>query len=74
MATRITSKGQITLPKLVRDALGLKPGDAIEFVYGERDFSIRKVMQPSPISRYRGHLTALAGTTPDAIITELRGD
>lgn len=28
----ITSKGQITLPKEVRDRLSLKPGDAIEFI------------------------------------------
>jgi antitoxin PrlF len=28
----ITSKGQITLPKEVRDRHALKPGDAIEFV------------------------------------------
>jgi antitoxin PrlF len=28
----ITSKGQITLPKEVRDRHSLKPGDAVEFV------------------------------------------
>jgi antitoxin PrlF len=28
----ITSKGQITLPKEVRDRHSLKPGDAIEFI------------------------------------------
>lgn len=29
---RITSKGQLTLPKQVRDRHGLKPGDEVEFV------------------------------------------
>lgn len=28
---RITSKGQITVPKAVRDALGVKQGDALVF-------------------------------------------
>ena len=28
----VTSKGQITLPKDVRDRHGLKPGDSIEFL------------------------------------------
>jgi antitoxin PrlF len=28
----ITSKGQLTLPKEVRDRLSLKPGDAVEFI------------------------------------------
>lgn len=38
MATaRITSKGQITIPKQVREHLGLEPGDALEFwIEGDR--------------------------------------
>ena len=31
---KITSKGQITIPKSVRDHLDLKPGDRIEFRKG----------------------------------------
>lgn len=35
MATaRVTSKGQITLPKIIRDHLGLKSGDRVEFLIG----------------------------------------
>ncbi len=34
---RVSSKGQITIPKAVRDALGIKQGDAVLFsVDGER--------------------------------------
>jgi len=29
---RLTNQGQITVPKAVRDALGVRPGDDIEFV------------------------------------------
>lgn len=29
---KITTKGQLTLPKEVRDRYGLKPGDRVEFV------------------------------------------
>ena len=30
MATTVTQKGQVTLPKHVRDAAGIKPGDTVE--------------------------------------------
>ena len=33
----LTSKGQTTIPKDVREHLGLQPGDRIEFVLGEDD-------------------------------------
>jgi len=36
-AARVTSKGQVTVPKAVRDALGIKEGDEIVFrVEGNR--------------------------------------
>ena len=31
MATTITSKGQVTIPKPVRDLLGVGPGSRVEF-------------------------------------------
>jgi antitoxin PrlF len=36
-AARVTSKGQVTVPKVVRDALGIKTGDQVVFrVEGKR--------------------------------------
>jgi AbrB family looped-hinge helix DNA binding protein len=32
---RLTSKGQVTIPKRIRDFLGLAPGMAVEFVLGQ---------------------------------------
>lgn len=33
MPAKITSKGQITIPKWVRDLLDLKPGTRVEFIF-----------------------------------------
>jgi AbrB family looped-hinge helix DNA binding protein len=36
-AARVTSKGQVTIPKVVRDALGIRQGDEVVFrVEGRR--------------------------------------
>ncbi len=45
MATaKITSKGQVTLPKSVRDALHLRSGDKIDFVFTrDREVLLRPV-------------------------------
>ena len=43
----LTSKGQLTLPKDVRDALGVGPGDRIDFVRMEDgSYSILQATQP----------------------------
>ncbi len=34
-SAKLTSKGQITLPARLRERLGVKPGDRIDFVEGE---------------------------------------
>lgn len=43
MATTLTSKGQVTIPKRIRDALSLAPGCAVDFaVNREGDVVIHK--------------------------------
>jgi antitoxin PrlF len=39
-AATLTSKGQITLPKSVRERLGVEAGDRIEFIESEQGFLI----------------------------------
>lgn len=38
----LTSRGQTTIPKSIRDALGLQPGDRVEFILGENEVVIRR--------------------------------
>ena len=52
---KVTSKGQITLPAEVRDALGVKPGDRVAFLPGpDGEFRIRRA----------GSILDLAGCVP----------
>jgi antitoxin PrlF len=38
----VTSKGQITIPKEIRDQMGLKPGDRVDFVSNRKgEISLR---------------------------------
>lgn len=48
--SRITSKGQVTIPKEIRDELGLLPGTEVEFVRGAGEARVRK----APAGRTRG--------------------
>ncbi len=70
---KITSKGQVTIPKDVRERLGLRPGDAIEFVEDRRGFRVQKRVAASPFKKYRGYLKHLAGRDPDELVEQMRG-
>lgn len=51
---KITSKGQITVPREIRHALGVKPGDKIIFEQIGKDVSVRPVRSKSVFAKYRG--------------------
>jgi AbrB family looped-hinge helix DNA binding protein len=42
---RITSKGQVTIPKGIRDKFGLHPGTDVEFVPIEGEIHVRKAVR-----------------------------
>jgi AbrB family looped-hinge helix DNA binding protein len=73
-AAKVTSKGQITVPKAVRERLGLAPGDTIEFVEVAGAFTIRRRDEGSRFGKYRGYLRQRRGQDPDALVDELRGE
>ena len=52
MDSAITSKGQTTIPKAVRDHLGLKPGDRVRF-FMHRDGGVT-LLPVLPASSLRG--------------------
>ncbi len=51
---RITSKGQITVPREVRRFLGVRKGDRLLFEKDEKGVRVKAVRTSSPFARYRG--------------------
>ncbi|MSO84592.1 MAG: AbrB/MazE/SpoVT family DNA-binding domain-containing protein [Rhodospirillales bacterium] len=51
----LTAKGQTTIPKRIRDRLGLKPGDRIEFI-GRDDGTALLVPATLPVADLKGCL------------------
>jgi AbrB family looped-hinge helix DNA binding protein len=77
MATNLTSKGQVTVPKRVRDYLGLKPGAAVTFERlqgGEIAIRAAKTRTKAPVSKFaklRGRATVRMKT--EEILALTRG-
>jgi len=70
---KITSKGQITIPKKVREKLGVSEGHEVYFQEKNGVFIIQKSVRQSPFEKWIGYLKAKKGRKTDAVIKELRG-
>jgi antitoxin PrlF len=73
--TKMTTKGQVTIPKRLRNHLGLKPGSNVEFELAEDGRVFLKAHHSAPKSsfaRLRG--SAKLGMTTDEIMALTRGE
>ena len=68
----VSEKGQVTIPKRVRDRLGIRPGQHIAFRAEEGKLVGVKVMDDDPVGAVYGTLGK--GRNTDDIINELRGE
>lgn len=53
-SAKITSKGQITVPREVRRVLGVRVGDRLVFEHEGASVRVRPLRSQSTFSRYRG--------------------
>ncbi|GAP36592.1 AbrB/MazE/SpoVT family DNA-binding domain-containing protein [Piscinibacter sakaiensis] len=72
MEATVAERGQITLPKPVRDALGLSKGTVLKVELDGGRIILRKSVDDA-ISRARGRFRLPEGQRTDDVMRELRG-
>jgi AbrB family looped-hinge helix DNA binding protein len=72
MEAIVAERGQITLPKAVRDALGLSKGTVLKVELENGRIILRKNVDDA-ISRARGRFKLPEGVRTDDVMRELRG-
>ena len=73
----VTTKGQVTIPKPIREAMGIKPGDEVSFEETDAGYVIQKDAPTTaegidPFEKYRGIADSTA-TMPERM-RRLRGE
>ena len=67
---KVNRKFQVTIPQSIREALGIRPGDEVEFVSEGSEAVLRRVVRPEVVAErlasYRG--SADAGLSTEEIL------
>jgi len=74
---KITSKGQITVPREIRRRLGVRAGDHLLFEEDRNGVRVKAIRKESPFEKYRGIGTPGIGKGRKGIqkwLRELRGE
>lgn len=70
-SSRISEKGQVTIPKSLRDDFGIRKGDRLEFFAEKDGIKIRKRPDLDAFAALRGSVKLPASV--DEIVDEMRG-
>jgi len=73
MKSVISEKGQVTIPKPVREKLGLRPGTEMEFEAVGGRLVGHKAVSADPFAKWRGRGKLPKGRTVDDYLKEIRG-
>jgi AbrB family looped-hinge helix DNA binding protein len=71
MKAVVSEKGQVTIPKQLRDRLGIRAGEVLEFEEDAGRLIAVKQQRRAPLDSVYGILQV--AETTDELITELRG-
>ncbi len=68
----VSERGQVVIPKALRDRLGIRPGQELEFLNEGGKLVVRKVTPQDPVDRAYGVLDLRRGV--DETLRALRGE
>ncbi len=71
LSATVSEKGQVTIPKRLRDSLGIRPGEVLEFTEDRGRLVIRKRMERDPADAVWGILKL--DRPVDELLDEMRG-
>jgi AbrB family looped-hinge helix DNA binding protein len=71
MKSKVSEKGQVTIPKALRDKLGIRPGQVLDFEAERGRLVAHKADARDPVDAVYG--TFGAGQRTDELIEALRG-
>jgi AbrB family looped-hinge helix DNA binding protein len=74
---RVTGKGQVTIPKTIREALGVRYGDRVDFVERDGVVLLKKHFDEdafdAAVAKWTG-VVDLGGMTVDEYVKDMRGE
>jgi antitoxin PrlF len=73
MKSTVGERGQVTIPKPLRERMGIKAGQRVEIEEQDGELVLRKVFEDDPIARVYGTLNVPDGWDTDSMIEAMRG-
>ncbi len=70
--TTVSEKGQITIPKALRESLGIRPGTVLEVVAVRGNLIAQKREPEDPVLKWRGRGRLPGGGSVDAYLARIR--
>ncbi len=71
MRAKVADRGQVTIPKILRERLGIRPGTVLEFKEDQGKLIAVKATAMDEIDQFYGKLGS--GRRTDDVMRELRG-
>lgn len=74
MNSILSEKGQVTIPKRLREDLGFAPGSVLDFSEENGRLIVKRIGDEAPTKNWRGRGRLPKGKSVDAYIREARED